>query len=300
MKFSIGLETERVDRPGEFLTGESVAEIAQAVERLGLDAVFVTDHPAPDDRWLAGGGHHALEPTVALAFAAAATTRIHLHTHIMVLAYRSPFLAAKALASLDLLSGGRLICGVAPGYLRPEFSSLGVDFDRRNELTDESIAMIRQLWAGQSVAGAGPRWKAKGVTQLPALATAPPIWIGGNTGRAMRRAAELGDGWSPFPTAPGLASSAKTSDLSNIGQLAERIDRVRDLRASAGRDGDFDVCCGAFHSGGDGAGALVDELNQMTEIGVTWNTTMIGGSSRAEMLEQLEQFATEVASQVGS
>lgn len=292
MKFSISLETERVDRPEEFLTGEAVTEISRAVERLGLDAVFVTDHPAPDDRWLAGGGHHALEPTVALSFAAAATTRIQLHTHIYVLAYRSPFLAAKSLASLDVLSGGRLICGVAAGYLRPEFGALGVDFERRNELTDEAIEMVQRLWAGESVAGEGVGWRAKGVTQLPAPARIPPIWIGGNTGRAMRRAAELADGWAPFPTAPGLASSAKTSDLSSIEQLADRVTRVHELRSTADRTGPFDVCCGAFPT--TSIAELVDQLGEMASIGVTWNTTMIGGSTRAEMIERLERFATDV------
>ena len=96
MRFSIALPTDRVDQPDEFVTGEAVAEVAATVERLGLDGCFVTDHPAPDTRWLDAGGHHALEPTVALAFAAAATRSILVHTHIYVLAYRNPFLARNA------------------------------------------------------------------------------------------------------------------------------------------------------------------------------------------------------------
>ena len=115
MKFSIALPTDHVSRPDEFVTGDAVMEIAAAIEAAGLDACFVTDHPAPDAKWLGAGGHHALEPTVALSFAAAATTTLAVHTHIYVLAYRNPFLAAKAIASLDQLSGGRSIIGIGPG-----------------------------------------------------------------------------------------------------------------------------------------------------------------------------------------
>ena len=301
MKFSIALPTDRVDAPGEFITAEAIAEVAATAERAGIDAVFVTDHPAPDDRWLAGGGHHALEPTVALSFAAAATTTLRLHTHIYVLAYRNPFLAAKALGSLDVVSGGRLFCGVAAGYLRPEFGALGIDFDRRNDLTDEGIDVMRRVWTGESVAGESPPWRSRGVTQLPAPVGAPPIWIGGNTGRAMRRAAVLGDGWAPFPTAPGLAQAAKTTDLSSVEQLANRIARCHELRAEAGRIDPFDVCCGSFGfgayvSGAAGPSQLVDELGRMGDAGVTWTTAIIGGSTRAELLERIERFADEVVS----
>ena len=92
VRFSIGLPTDRVELANEFVTGEAVMACAAEVERLGFDACFVTDHPAPDAKWLAGGGHHALDPMVALSFAAAATTRLRLQTHIMVLAYRNPLL----------------------------------------------------------------------------------------------------------------------------------------------------------------------------------------------------------------
>ena len=118
-------------------------ECAAAVEAIGYDACFVTDHPAPDAKWLAAGGHHALDPMVASLFAAAATTCLRLHTHILVLAYRNPLLTAKSVLSLDVLSQGRLILGVAAGYLKPEFAALGVDFDERNELTDEAIDVLR-------------------------------------------------------------------------------------------------------------------------------------------------------------
>ena len=167
MRYTVGIPVDQVDAPPEFVTGDAIAEMAAAVEASGLDAVYVTDHPAPDDRWLAGGGHHAQEPLIALAFAAAATTRIRLHTHVYVAAYRNPFLAAKSVATLQNLSGGRVILGVAAGYLRPEFAALGVDFDARNDLLDESIVLMRRAWSEDRVtvesAGYrthGQRWNA--------------------------------------------------------------------------------------------------------------------------------------------
>jgi len=302
MRFSVALPTDRPEI-AEFQTAAGLAAISRCVEASGLDAVFVTDHPAPDDRWLAGGGHHAAEPTVALAFAAAATTQLRLHTNIYVLAYRNPFLAAKALGSLDVLSGGRLIAGIAAGYLRPEFRSVGQPFDDRNDLTDELIGQLRDIWSGESFAGSREGlggWSATGVTQLPAPEQAPPIWIGGNSSRAIRRAAELGDGWSPFPTAPGLASAAKTASITSVADLERGIARVHGLRQMADRRGAFDVCCGpfswgAYHDGGP-AEPLMAELRVMADVGVTWSTLGFRSDSVAKTCRAIERFATDVAS----
>ena len=113
------------------------AEVGACVEDAGFDAAYVTDHPAPTDPWLASGGHQTLDPFVGLSFIAAATQRILLQVHVLIAAYRNPFLSAKSIASLDVLSGGRVIAGVAAGYLEGEFEALGIDFASRNELTDE-------------------------------------------------------------------------------------------------------------------------------------------------------------------
>ena len=179
VRWSLALPSDRVDRPEEFLTGRAIAEAARAAEDAGFGAVYVTDHPAPDQRWLEGGGHHALEPTVALSFAAAATQRLRLHTNVYVAAYRNPFLAAKAIASLDVLAGGRVILGVAAGYLRPEFGALGVDFDERNALLDEAIDLMRRVWTEDEVAAEGRHFRARAVTMRPR-----PDRPGGQIGRA--------------------------------------------------------------------------------------------------------------------
>ena len=167
MRVSLGLPTHRVDVP-ELVTARAIAIIAAAAEEAGFDAVFVTEHPFPGDEWLASGGHHALDPFVALSFAASATSRIRLQTNLVVPAYRNPFLVAKAAASLDHLSDGRLILGIGSGYLRPEFEALGVAFDERNELTDEAISAMRAAWTGRSVTRSGRHWRAEANTMLPA------------------------------------------------------------------------------------------------------------------------------------
>ena len=174
MRFSIGLPTDRVEYPTEFVTGDGVMESAAAVEAIGFDACFVTDHPAPDAKWLASGGHHTLDPLIALSFAAASTTRLLLQTHVMVLAYRNPLLTAKSLLTLDALSQGRVILGVAAGYLKPEFAALGVDFDERNALTDEAIDVIRLALTTDALEYEGRHFRSRGTTLRPRAEPRPP------------------------------------------------------------------------------------------------------------------------------
>src|SRR3954469_23838095 len=174
MHFSIGLPTDHVRHAAELVSGEAVMACARAAEDAGFDACFVTDHPAPDIKWLQTGGHHALDPFVALSFAAAATTRLRVQTHILVLPYRNPLLTAKSVLSLDVLSNGRVILGVAAGYLKPEFAALGVDFDERNALTDEAIDVIRLALTTDELEYEGRHFRSRATTLRPRAARAVP------------------------------------------------------------------------------------------------------------------------------
>src|ERR1700712_485957 len=167
MLISLGLPTHRVDLGAEFVSGPAIMELAKAAEDHGFDAVYVTEHPFPDATWLDHGGHHALDPFVGLSFAAPATTRLRLQTNPGVLAYRNPFLAAKAIASLDALSGGRTIIGIGAGYLEGEFRALGVDPAERNELTDEAIRAMTAAWSGEEIQYEGAGFTAGGNAMLP-------------------------------------------------------------------------------------------------------------------------------------
>jgi probable F420-dependent oxidoreductase len=299
IKVSVALPVDRVDAGPELVSGEAVADLALGFEKAGFHATFVTDHPAPDDRWLAGGGHHALEPTVALAVAGAATRRLLLHTNIYVLAYRNPFLAAKSLASLDVMSGGRLVLGVAAGYLRPEFRALGVDFDTRGERLDEALELLPRIWAEDGVAVEGSGYTSKGVSARPRPLQRPhpPIWVGGNTLSAMRRAVRYGQGWSPFPTPAGLESSARTAAITNLDDLTTRLDRLAELRTELGRQEPLTVCFAPF-SGVDyqrdpesALPAMVDEIRSLESVGVDWVTVGVPGLARSEILDRAAALA---------
>jgi probable F420-dependent oxidoreductase len=302
MRFTLQLPTDRVAAPAEFLTGAAIGEMARAAELAGFDAAFVTDHPAPGDRWLASGGHHALDPFVALAFAAAATTRLRLQTHVLIAAYRNPFLAAKALASLDVASGGRLIAGTAAGYLEPEFAALGAPFDERNELADELLGALKRIWTESSVALAGRHFSASGNTALPRpLQTPhPPLWVGGNSRRAIRRAVELGDGWLPFPAPGKMAARVGTAALENEDDLARGIAYAREHAARIGRSAPLDVCFSPFglDMRGDGLpepGSVIAAAQRLAALGVTWLAiTLPPCARRAEWLERAGWFGREV------
>ena len=124
---------------GDMLDPGSLHEVAAAAERSGFDGFSLTEHPVPGARWLAAGGHQSLDPLVALAYVAAATKRLRLLTHLVVAPYRNPFLLAKAAATVDRLSVGRLILGLGAGYQKSEFYALGVDMQERNALFDEAL-----------------------------------------------------------------------------------------------------------------------------------------------------------------
>jgi alkanesulfonate monooxygenase SsuD/methylene tetrahydromethanopterin reductase-like flavin-dependent oxidoreductase (luciferase family) len=112
VKYTVTLPTDQVGQAAEFVSAQAVAEMAAAIEAAGFAACNVTDHPFPPADWVSNGGHHALDPLVTLAVAAAATTRLRLHTNVFIPAYRNPFIAAKGVATLDALAGGRVILGV--------------------------------------------------------------------------------------------------------------------------------------------------------------------------------------------
>lgn len=296
MRFTIGLPTDRVDRVEEFVTGDAVTECARALEGMGFDACFVTDHPAPDAKWLANGGHHALDPFVALSFAAAATTRLRVQTHILVLAYRNPLLTAKSVLSLEALSGGRTILGVAAGYLKPEFAALGVDFDERNALTDEAIDVVRAVLTEDVFAYEGRRFRTRGTTMAPRLPAPPPIWIGGNSTAAIRRAVERGDGWVPFPNPASAARSVRTANLATIEDLAGRLQVLRDHAAAIGRADPLDVCTSPFTRRDPyDFGELREQVAALSELGVTWCVLGVpGADTRREYLQRAERLASEV------
>ena len=236
MKFSVQLPTDRVERGGEYTGGEAIAQMAKAIERAGFDACWVTEHPFPSDDWMASGGHHSLDPFVALTAAAVATQTLRLHTNIIVLPYRNPFLTAKSIASLDAVSEGRVIMGVAAGYLEGEYAALGANFEERNALTDEALVAMKQAWNGEAMKLDGRDFQVTGKVRLPSPVQQPPppIWVGGNTRMAIRRAAEHGQGWSPFPIAGKFAGRTRTASIESPDDLRDGITYLREYAKPGG------------------------------------------------------------------
>jgi probable F420-dependent oxidoreductase len=280
------------------VSGAGVAAVAVAAEAAGFGGFGFTDHPAPTQRWLEAGGHDALDPFVAMGFAAAHTTTLRLIPNIVVLPYRNPFLVAKAGATLDLLSGGRFTLAVAAGYLKSEFAALGVDHAERNELFEESLDVIEAIWAGDDMSFEGRRFSARGITAHPRPITTPrpSIWIGGNSAAARQRVAERADGWAPFPAPAGLARSARTVVLDTPERLQEAIDDLRRRIDAAGRDpATIDI---AFSNraggdpGGDGfdADAHLAGLADLAAIGVTWVHVGLPGDGVAHAVETIQRY----------
>jgi probable F420-dependent oxidoreductase len=303
VRFSVQLPTDEVDRGPEFVGPAAVAEMAQRAEACGFDACFVTEHPFPPDPWMQAGGHHALDPFVTLSFAAAATRTLRLQTNVLVLPYRNPFLTAKAVATLDVLSGGRLIVGAAAGYLKGEFRALGVDPDERNELCDEALRAMKAAWAGEGVIFEGRHFSAKGNSMLPRPTQQPhpPLWIGGNSRRAIRRAAELGDGWAPFPSPARAAPHVRTPAIETLDDLKGRIALAREESVAAGRSRPLEICFSplaltVFGSGRYESGALLDEIAAYAELGVDWLCLGLPATSRAGFCDALGAFAEEILS----
>jgi probable F420-dependent oxidoreductase len=303
VKFSVQLPTDRVEQGDEFVSAEAIAEMAGGIERAGFHACYVTEHPFPADAWLESGGHHSLDPFVALTAAAAATKRLLLHTNILVLAYRNPFLTAKSVASLDAFSAGRVIMGVAAGYLEDEYRALGADFECRNEVTDEALVAIKRAWSERSVTLAGRDYEATGNTMLPRPMQRPhpPIWIGGNSMMAIRRAVRHGQGWSPFPVPAAYAGRTRTAAIEDVSALGARIGVMRDIAKSEGREEPLDVNFVPFGRGMNSTGALDvpalrDQFAELEAAGVTWVSVGLPGKSRAAYLESVEQFGEDLIS----
>ncbi len=242
MRFAFQFPMRAMNRWDEWIADRSLGELAAAAEEAGFDLISSTDHPFPDEKWLKGGGHHAFDPFVSLAFMAAQTTRIRLLTMLVVSAYRHPYITAKAAASLDNLSGGRLVLGLGAGYQRAEFEVLGASFADRGKRFDSALAAMHAAWTGEAVDFDDAFYPAHGHVMLPRPAQpgGPPIWFGGNSAASLRRVAAIGDGWMPIEQGEAMAEITGTPPL-GLSELAEKIDAVLARRRELGRTTDLSV-----------------------------------------------------------
>jgi probable F420-dependent oxidoreductase len=180
---------------GEQASARPLVRIAEAAEELGFDHVWVSESMLVPDEF-GGGDTRTLEPFATLAYLAGRLARTRLGTTIVRVPLHHPVQLAKQTASLQELSGGRLVFGIGIGWYEPEFGLLGQSFEDRGRRTDEALRLIRAIWAGEPDFR-GEYWSLENVRFAPRPEPAPEIWVGGLSRRSIRRARELGDAWHP-------------------------------------------------------------------------------------------------------
>jgi len=286
-------ETNGTER--DMLDAGPLDEVAAAAEKAGFDAIALTEHPIPGAAWLETGGHQSLDPFVGLAFAAAATTRLRLMTNLSVAPYRNPFLLAKAAATVDKVSGGRLILGLGAGYQKSEFFALGVDAAERGALFEEALDVLPLHWKGEPFSYQGRHFNARDVIARPKPVQDPiPIWIGGNTPAARRRAAQKGQGWLPMMAPPSVAATAQTTAINSLDELAGLIQTVKDAAAAAGRTDPLDFTCS--YSEPAISAPTVDpdrhreQFAELEKVGATWCVISCHSQSWEATQEFIEAF----------
>lgn len=226
MKFGLfGINTGALADP------DSSVRAARAAEAAGFDSVWTGEHvvlpdpqqppsPAPPRTPM-------LDPAVALAYLAAHTSTIALATGIIILPQRNPLVLAKELASLDVVSGGRLWFGYAAGYLHQEFSALGISFDDRGARCDEYLDAMLELWDSESPAFAGPTVRFRGIDAhpRPVQRPHPRLIVGGQSPPAFRRAVRCANGWYGFAMTPAAAAAC----IDGLRSAAAEVDRPAEL-----------------------------------------------------------------------
>ncbi len=235
-----------VPNGGPLATPQGIRALAEKGEALGFDMVAAVDHVvipnsiesiypySPTGKFTpaSAGADMCLEIISLLSYLAAATERLALVTSVMVVPYRPAVLTAKMLATIDAMSGGRVVLGIGTGWMEEEFVALEVPpYAERGKVTDEYIAAFRELWTNPQPSFDGEYVKFDNITCEPKPVTAGgvPIWIGGESGPAMRRAGRIGDGWYPIGINP-------KNPLGTPEQYAGGVAKVRAIAEEAGRD----------------------------------------------------------------
>ncbi|MER5388705.1 TIGR03619 family F420-dependent LLM class oxidoreductase [Saccharopolyspora sp. NPDC002686] len=256
-----------------------VARIAEAADELGYDFLTCSDHvavPEGSPSAMMGGIRGTLywDPLATLSYLAARTRRIRLCTNVLVLGYHHPLVIAKRFGTLDMISGGRLVLGVGVGSTAEEFAVLGAPFEDRGPRADDAIAGLRAALSRRLPSYEGRFYQFSDLVVEPhAIQERVPIWVGGNTARAARRATALGDGWLPAAMAPEL--------------LRARLDQ------NPPPGPDFDVVVNtvdALDPVGDPEGAE-QAVSALTEAGATTVVPRLRHESLEQYLDQLRAMA---------
>lgn len=286
-----------------FLSQEAIIALSVAAEESGFAAVSFTEHPIPDQTWRETGGHDGLDPFVALAIASAVTKRLRLLTYLCVVPYRNPFLLAKTVATLDALSGGRLIFGAGVGYQEAEYAALGVDYAERNALFDEALAAMKLAWRGAPFDLEGRHFSARNVAAMPQPAQRPhpPIWIGGNSKLTLRRVAEGAQGWLAMPATPQQAVRRRSVEMVGLEGLAAKIGDLRAHAEAIGRTEPIVIHAPLPGHGDEPQDMAADAamVRDLAGLGVTWCNWGGTATDLAGAVDEIRRFGDAVIAQAG-
>jgi probable F420-dependent oxidoreductase len=303
---------------GPLAAPEKLGIIARKGEELGFDALLTGDHilvprnissvyPYTEGGEFPGSpSGESMEQITLLSYIAGQTSKIRLVTSVLIVPHRPPLIAAKALATLDVLSGGRLVVGVGVGWMREEFEALGLPpFEERGAVTDEYIRAFKVLWTEDNPSFEGKYISFDDISFLPKPVQKPhpPIWVGGESRPAMRRTAELADGWYPLgsnPTFPMGTPEQLKAGLERLAQYAQRFGRDPSEIETIYRTHQFEL---KKEAGGSDrlpfvgeAAQIAGDISRYRDMGVT---SMVWDFLRQTeeldvMLGRMEDFATQV------
>lgn len=308
MKFGFYLPTR-----GENASRKALRQIVSTAEAAGFHSVMIADHiafpveieskyPYTVDGGFPGHGD-ALEQLSLMSFIAGSTEKLRLVTSVMILPHRNPVFTAKALATIDVLSEGRVTVGVGVGWLREEFEALAApEFDRRGAVSNEYIEIFRKLWTESPAEHSGEfyRFKALRCEPHPIQKPHPPIWIGGHSRPALRRTAKYGDGWHPVG-----ATAAAPLGPDEFRGLLNQLKRLTEAEGRNYEDITISFKAPIYDPGVAVAGAerrpftgapdqILSDIRQYEELGVSELIFDFRRPDLTESLEQMERFSKEI------
>jgi probable F420-dependent oxidoreductase len=312
VRIGVQLPTVGLDHDRDFLV-----PVAEAADRLGFDSLWAADHvvmsyareteypyPRSKTEIAMEPGIQWLDPLLSLTLAAGVTDRVKLGTSVLVVPYRNPVILANQCSTLDVLSNGRLILGVGTGWMREEFEAIGVPPGERGARTDESLDAMRTLWRDDPASYSGRFFSFSDIvlTCAPRTAGGPPLWVGGNTDPALRRALRFGDAWHGFEIFPEDLADVRAR-LGRLGEEVRRDPATLELTVARGlmvpgTEEDSWVP-GRRWLGGEhpSAESIVDELGQLEAEGGAMCLIQISALA-PRLPEALEWVAAEILPKV--
>ena len=310
MKFGFGTPTR-----GPLATPENLITLAQRGQHLGFDIIGVSDHvvipkniasryPYSESGQFPGAEDY-MEQLTAVAYLAGLTSNIRLLTSVLVLPHRPPVLTAKMLATIDVLSGGRLVVGCGVGWMREEFEALGAPpYDERGAVGDEYVRAFKKLWTSETPSFDGKYCTFSDISFMPKPIQKPhpPIWVGGESPAALRRAAELGDAWYPIgnnprhPVQDPQRFKACVQRIHRYAQAAGRDPSQIDLAYNAGwyNDREAQIIDGERRVFTGTPSQVAGDIKAFGEVGVRHIMLGFQADTLHETLERMERFANNV------